>query len=150
MELVWRLKRKEYRGMTTTGELTTPFGKQFSFTLEDIVRAPGIKDKGNTAIPAGIYRMVVNKSSRFNRDMVLLYNQSDLSVMANEVKFTGVRVHGGNTHFNTEGCILVAKNRISDQKIQGTMEAEFTDMVKKQIADGHEVFIEITNEKQLS
>jgi hypothetical protein len=147
------LYRKIYRGMTTIGELFTPedLKKRFCWTLEDIVRAPGIKDKSKTAIPAGTYRMLITRSDRFKRDMVILFNKSsNMTIEADGIKFSGVRVHGGNTHNDTEGCILVAKNKINDEKIQGTMEKEFTALVKSYIDEGHDCFIEIINLPQAS
>lgn len=149
MQLEYQLKRKEYRGMTTIGDMYLPGGDRFSYTLEDIVRAHGVKDKGNTAIPAGIYKMAVTMSTRFKREMVMVYSESNGYELNSDGKsFKGIRVHGGNDHTNTDGCILVAKNKISNQKIQGTMEKEFTAHVKANIKAGHECYLVVTNDKQ--
>ena len=82
----------------------------FCYTLEDKVRTRGIKIKGETAIPDLTYKGKITFSNRFKRDMLLIYNKPDLSIEDGVVRFTGVRIHGGNTHNNTEGCVLVAHN----------------------------------------
>lgn len=149
-QVLFKLDRRIYRGQTTIGEMMRPDGSKFSWTLEDTVRAAGIKDKGNTAIPAGIYRMTVNMSNRFKRLMVLIFNMPDYSLQIDGIRFDGIRAHGGNDHGDTAGCVLVAKNKLSDEKIQGTMEKEFTDEVKKWEDEGYEVFLQVTNHPQTS
>ena len=87
---------------STIGELTID-GKFECFTLEDKERE--VKIKGETAIPKGKYKVIINQSNRFKKLLPLLL----------EVKgFEGVRIHAGNSNHDTEGCILVGKNRSKD------------------------------------
>lgn len=116
----------------TFGQLSAD-GKNFSYTLEDPVRAPGVKVFGNTAIPAGRYRVIVNMSVRFKRLMPLLVNVPG---------FEGVRLHGGNTEVDTHGCPLVAYKKGVD-KIWQTAEADLTRLLLAAEDAGREIWITI-------
>ena len=71
------------------------------FTCEDKDRhmeSGGAKVHGETAIPRGYYRLTVSMSKRFGR---LMPEIKDVP------QFEGVRIHGGNTEEDTEGCPLL-------------------------------------------
>lgn len=90
--------RRHASGLTCTiGDLYID-GRFFSNSLEDIVRPEKIK--GETAIPAGTYRVEVTYSPRFKRPLPFLFDVPG---------FEGVRIHAGNTDKDTEGCILVGE-----------------------------------------
>lgn len=98
------LKRKILTTNSTIGELFIN-GKFFCHTLEDkdrdINRNKHLEEGkvfGETAIPSGIYHVILNMSTRFKRILPLLINVEG---------FEGVRIHNGNTKKDTEGCILV-------------------------------------------
>lgn len=100
-------KKKDY----TIGKIYID-GEYFCDTLEDTDRGlkqdmslselKELKEYGRTAIPTGRYPIAYTYSNRFKKHLPLL-----LQVPA----FEGVRIHSGNTHNDTEGCILVGKNR---------------------------------------
>lgn len=96
-----KLIRKVFTDESTIGEMDLPNGFKL-YTLEDMVREPGVKVKGKTAIPYGRYEVVYSWSDRFQRKLPLLLNVP---------MFTGIRIHAGNTSADTEGCILVGLNR---------------------------------------
>lgn len=87
-------------------------GKWFSNTLEDTDR--GLDDKmteeeilkrkikGETAIPTGIYTVLLTYSPKYKKIMPLINNVKG---------YQGIRIHSGNTHKDTEGCLLVGKNK---------------------------------------
>jgi hypothetical protein len=130
------LIRDNHNLTTTIGKLYT--NKEFfSHTLEDVVRGHGIKIPSHTALPEGTYKWVVSKSRRFQRDMIMIYTEDNqYEVRKNGIKFKGIRMHGGNTHHNSEGCVLVAKNLIDNYTIQGTMEGQLTAWAKEQGGSG--------------
>lgn len=155
MEKLILLQRNEYTARSTVGGLYFPengYTERFCYTLEDTARAHGIKVKGETCIPGscdGIkYRVIITKSTRFKRDMPLIYNQEDLSLEEDGISFAGIRIHGGNTHANTHGCPLVAYNKIDKSTIQGTAEKEVTEKIQEYIDAGYEVYIKVINNPQ--
>lgn len=69
-------------------------------TLEDVVREAKIH--GETAIPAGHYRITLEHSPRFGPETITI------NAVPN---FTGVRIHAGNSAADTHGCPLVGQDR---------------------------------------
>ena len=96
------VKRLHRTDNSTIGELTID-GKFECYTLEDVERY--VKIKGETAIPKGTYKVIINQSNRFKRLLPLLIGVPN---------FEGVRIHAGNSNHDTEGCILVGQNRSVD------------------------------------
>jgi hypothetical protein len=82
-------------------------------TLEDRVRDFEKDGKvfGQTAIPQGIYDLKLSMSPRFGRL---------LPEILNVPHFTGIRIHRGNTHFDTHGCILVGFNKEKGKVLQSS------------------------------
>ena len=115
------LPRTIYTEYSTGGVLLLN-DKFFSYTLEDRVRPLGEKVYGETAIPAGEYKLIVNWSERFGRMMPLLLDVPD---------FTGIRMHGGNRPKDTLGCILVAENRVNKWLVWKSKEKELTSILQK-------------------
>jgi hypothetical protein len=76
---------------------------------------------GQTAIPSGRYRLILSRSNKFKRIMPEILNIPG---------FTGVRMHGGNTAKDTEGCIIVSKNIINRSMVQGTMERALSELLR--------------------
>lgn len=114
----------------------------FCYTLEDAARAYGIKVPGKTCVPEGECFVTISKSNRFQRDMLLLYTEfNDYSLQLEGTKFTGIRPHGGNDVYDTEGCPLVAYNRNDSNKsiIWRSAERDLFTVVKSAIDDGYTV-----------
>ena len=83
--------------------------KYFCDTLEPTWRdyANGAyKVKGRSAIPEGRYAVVISWSPKFKQWLPNLLGGPEFNR-----KWQGIRIHAGNTAKDTEGCILVGKNR---------------------------------------
>lgn len=105
-------------------------GQYFGYTLEDVSRGENIKISGETCIPTGTYRVKNSFSRRFQRMMPMICNQSNgYELIAKGISFKGIRVHGGNRSKDTHGCILVAKNKLNPDTIQGSLEKELTVLI---------------------
>ena len=108
LTLVRRWNKKDY----CIGDLYIN-GKWFCNVLEDVDR--GLDDsmteeeikqskiKGQTAIPVGIYTVLLTYSPKYKKVMPLINNVKG---------YSGIRIHSGNSSKDTEGCLLVGKNTV--------------------------------------
>lgn len=104
------VKRVALKPTYTIGKLYID-GAYFCDTLEDPNRDHNKdgdlndigegKVYGDTAIPFGTYKMILNVSPKFKRLLPRLLNVPH---------FEGILIHRGNTAKDTHGCILVGKN----------------------------------------
>jgi hypothetical protein len=131
MDAEIKVYRKWFTARTTIGELYIN-GVFFCYTLEDTIRPFGVKVSGETGIPEGTYKCEISLSTRFKREMPMVFTEDNgYELINNGISFKGIRIHGGNTHKNTEGCILVAYNKVDENTIQGTAEYDLTEKLKE-------------------
>ena len=64
------------------------------------------KVKGRSAIPEGRYAVVISWSPKFGAWLPILLGGPEFNK-----QWQGIRIHSGNTAKDTQGCILVGKNR---------------------------------------
>lgn len=104
------LRRIALRPTYTIGKLYID-DVYFCDTIEDTVRdlnKNGKFDNGEkkvhskTAIPYGIYEIKWTYSPRFKKYTPQLMNVPS---------FEGIRIHAGNTSADTEGCLILGKNK---------------------------------------
>ena len=104
------LKRIALRPTYTIGRLYID-DVYFCDTIEDTVRDLNKNDKfdngekkvhSKTAIPYGIYEIKWTYSPRFKKYTPQLMNVPS---------FEGIRIHAGNTSADTEGCLILGKNK---------------------------------------
>jgi len=134
MEL--RLFRRWLKPTCTIGELFVD-GQYECFSLEDQLRedpdpttpANEAKVPGETAIPAGRYRVVLQKP---NRAIWSPHPDGLLPHLVDVPGFTGIYVHAGNRAEDVRGCIAVG-NRSLENSITGSrvaLEALMAKLVK--------------------
>ena len=70
------------------------------------------KVKGRSAIPEGRYAVVISYSPEFEQWLPILLGGPEFNS-----KWQGIRIHAGNTSEDTEGCILVGKNKLVGQVV---------------------------------
>lgn len=144
-----RLVSKEDR---TLGKFYSNDGMQLGYVLEDVVRTLGEYVFGVTAIPPGRYRLIVNFSNRFQREMIQLINIRGSSTMfgPKPIDAAGVRIHGGNKPEDTEGCLLLGTNIDSGNIIKATIVSNCKDVVDhlitsvKKLNETQEVYLTVT------
>ncbi len=119
------LKRIAFRDTYTIGRLYLN-EEYFCDTIEDKVRdlpkvCPGTSRGANcnckekvysqTAIPAGIYKVIVNHSPKFKRNLPRLLDVPH---------FQGILIHKGNAAEDSAGCIIVGENKVIGKVISST------------------------------
>lgn len=139
MSLLLKVTREPSSRDSTVGSLSfsTDGGKTWMpscFTMEDVVRetpnqpVEEWKIHGVTAIPMGEYDVVVDESLHFS---AMAGHPVILPRLLNVPGFEGVRMHGGNTAADTEGCIIVGWNRLRPDYIQGNASADVVRLIQK-------------------
>jgi len=115
-------------------------GRLFSGTLEDCWRDLSLQPKvtGETCIPSGTYRIVIDYSVRFKKMMPHVLNVPH---------FEGIRIHAGNTCRDTEGCILLGRH--IDEGVLSESRAtveRFMILLQDAINKGDEVWLIISDD----
>ncbi len=138
METVLRVKRHWFSDKSTISEwFFDNSTERQCYGLEDRVRAPGVKIDGQTAIPEGLYRVVLEYSNRFKKITPLLLNVPG---------FQGIRIHPGNTNSDTLGCLLPGSEKDYDM-VLGSRVA-YQDLYEKlsRAMNAGKVSVDIVNE----
>jgi hypothetical protein len=144
MELV--LTRKYFTDTSTVSELSVN-GTFFCHILEDVDRGltssmslDEIKQKkvfAKTCIPYGKYKVINSYSPRFKKYLPLLLNVPG---------YAGIRIHPGNRHTDTAGCLLPGKYNSKTPNFVGSSVVTFNSLMKliTQAEKKEEIIISIT------
>ena len=107
-----QLKRLYSKPDYTIGKLYID-GVYFCDTIKDtdrglyqtmpITEIKAKKKQDITAIPYGEYKVVLSMSPRFRKVLPEILNVPG---------FTGVRIHSGNTQYDSSGCLILGKNTV--------------------------------------
>lgn len=130
MELI----RRRMINSATEGDLMVD-GKLFCHTLEDVVRVDPnpatpqneAKVYGQTAIPAGSYRVVMTMSPKFKKILPRLLDVPG---------FDGILIHKGNGPEDTLGCILVGET-VESGRIPGGASSPAFDRLMSVLTAAH-------------
>lgn len=140
LELIRKYKKENY----TIGKLYIN-GKYFCDTLEDTDRGldqnmsldkiKNLKVKAHTAIPTGVYEIKMTYSPKYKRIMPLINNVPG---------YEGIRIHAGNTHEHTEGCVLVGFNKAVGKVLNSKETFEQLYKYLEEECKNNKVYIKIT------
>jgi len=140
MQLV--LKRSKSVNGATIGELFLD-GQHECWILEDEIRErDGVdvsewKVAGKTAIPAGTYRVVIDFSNRFQKNMIHVINVPG---------YTGIRIHPGNTPVDTDGCMLPGQSKGIDSVSSSVLATDALQAkVQAELDKPENVYLEVLN-----
>ena len=128
MEL--ELRRIARRDTYTIGRLSID-GKYFCDTCEDKDRGlrqdlpvsvnQARKVRGQTAIPTGRYRVTLGvKSPKYSKKKQYAACNGYVPRLINVPAFDGILIHIGNTAADSEGCILVGRNKKVGMVLEST------------------------------
>ena len=137
MEYRLKLVRDVFTPLSTLGVLYAD-DVFICFTCEDKDRRledGGIKIAKQSAIPRGKYKVIIDLSTRFNRQMPHVLDVPG---------FSGIRIHRGNTAEDTEGCILVGVSRGETAIYKSA--AAFTELyalINKAQGEGKQITLEV-------
>ena len=125
----------------------TPIKLQFGYTLEDTIRPDNIKVYAETGLPGGLVCKVrLYESSRHGKTIIFYTEDDGVTIKWGPLSWTYVLAHGGNTHIDTAACILVARNVINDDRIQGSLKDELRKFIEKKIdIEGYTVTARFVN-----
>lgn len=107
-----RLYRFKRTKTSVMGILKDDVGGNY-FTLEN----------ASTLIPTGVYKVEVNHSPHFRKDLPLVYNES---VPASR----GIRIHSGNTAKDSKGCICVGNTSSLNNEYVGYSSKALAQLLK--------------------
>lgn len=132
------LIRDTFSSICTLGKLFID-GQLECEVLEDPDRkleAGGKKIYGQTAIPRGTYKVIIDFSTRFQRAMPHILGVA---------QFDGIRIHPGNTAANTDGCLLTGTGRVANRAVLESRVAftRFYAKLEAALDTGEEVTIEV-------
>lgn len=108
----------------------TDRGLKQSMSLTEIIKK---KIHGATAVPTGTYFIQMNvKSPKYSNFTKYPYAKISNGYMPRlfDVKgYSGVLIHAGNTHKDTDGCILVGKNKVVGKVLDS--QSTWTELYKR-------------------
>lgn len=98
-----------------------------------------IKQKGITAIPSGKYSVTLDiQSPKFKNYKQYAFCDGYLPRLVGVPGFDGILIHIGNKPEDTDGCLLVGKNKVKGQVVESTDTFKKLYAMLKTANDNHE------------
>ena len=117
----------------------TDRGLNSTMTIDEIAK---LKQKSITAIPTGRYKITLNiQSPKFKTYNQYEFCKGYLPRLINVPGFDGVLIHIGNKPEDTDGCILVGKNKAKGQVLEST--TTFKELYNKLKQSTEDIYITI-------
>lgn len=124
--------RSEFSQTSTLGHLIVD-NELWGYTMEDRLRPFGQKVIGLTCIPAGRYEVKLMWSGHFRKTLPRLIDVPF---------FDGVLFHGGNRPTDSEGCILIGREKKAFDWIFSSLSSQLVQAIEKK---GGNAFVTIWN-----
>lgn len=116
-------------------------GLHDGMTPEEISRK---KVYGETAIPAGRYKLVMSYSNRMGGKAAYAWCKGILPEIRGVKGYSGIRIHSGNTAKDSLGCLLVGKNaKVGMVTESMSTLKQIIPLINKAIQDGRACYINI-------
>lgn len=122
----------------------------FGYTLEDTARPFNIKVKHHTCIPECECFVELYDSETFGKTIIFFTELDGVTLKLYPLVWSYILAHGGNTIEDTSGCVLVAKNLINKDKIQGSLKEELRKIIEQKMSEGYIIKAKFINLTQTS
>lgn len=129
---------------------STSVKEYFGYTLEDTARPSNVKVYGETCLPGGLECDVsLFENDHFGKTIIFHTEPDKRTIKIGPLTWIGSLAHGGNTIADTLGCVLVAKNFINKDRIQGSLKDELRTFVEQKIKEGYIIKARFVNLTQV-
>ena len=161
-ELIILIERYSYTARTTLGKMyflyydnfvEHPLEQKkefFGHTLEDTARPDNIKVIKETCISVCECFVSLYESTHFGKTIIFHTEEDKITLKLGPLTWTLCLAHGGNTYEDTEGCVIVAKNIINKDVVQGSLKDELRKYIEEKIDEGYTIKARFVNLTQLS
>ncbi len=126
-----------------------PTREFFGNTLEDCARPSNVKIYGETCLPGGLECEVsLYENPHYGKTIIFHTEPDKRTIKIGSLKWEGCLAHGGNDAGDTLGCVLVAKNIIDKDHIQGSLKDDLRKYIEGKIAEGFTIKARFINLSQ--
>lgn len=141
-------ERDAYTDKTSSGKryfLVDGVREYICHTLEDTARPNNIKVGKHTCIPPCVVKVAPYTRPNGQKTIIFYTEEDGVTLKVGVLSWTYILDHGGNDHSHTDGCVLVAKNRINLDRIQGSMMEYIRTRCEEYWKAGYEIEAEFIN-----